>query len=197
MRIEVYQATNAMDVPEKVFWTFDGLDDRYIAAFENYPDAVKIVVVAWGTTGEVDGEPLAVLVATAGHIITGFVDSDFDAEIDPEEYLADFGEPLEPGDLIEHNEPDPTKRARALLARLRAVRPTDWLLVHDADFVDSWVMLGFKVVPPPADVPSDDAVNVLVWGTPPEDVYAVFRARKLSWDRNVHRGFRPEEPLVP
>jgi hypothetical protein len=65
MRVEVYRATDAVDVPGILFLTFDGLDDRYVAAFYNYPDTVKHVVVAWGTTGAVNG-------ALAGEP-TGFV----------------------------------------------------------------------------------------------------------------------------
>src|SRR5947208_1066365 len=92
MRIEVYRVAEPMDVPEYLFWAIDSLDDRYWAAFVNYPKTEKIVVAAWGTTGEVKGEPLAVLVATTDHIITGYVDTDFDAELDPEDMIDD-GEP--------------------------------------------------------------------------------------------------------
>jgi hypothetical protein len=52
--IEAYHATDFDDVPQIVHLTFEGLDDRYYAAFKNYPDAEKLVVVGWGTTGEVD-----------------------------------------------------------------------------------------------------------------------------------------------
>jgi len=190
MRIEAYRANDFKNVPEKVYVTFDGLDDRYQAAFENYPDSVKYVIVAWATTGEVAGEPIAVLVATAGHIITGFIDTYFEYDVDPDDW-ADNDEPFEP---IDHDEPNDFKRRRALLARLRTVSPTDWLIIHDADEgeVGNWLPHGFAVVDPPPDVPADEAVKVLVWGKPPEDIYALLRARGLSWHRDTHRYSRDE-----
>jgi hypothetical protein len=190
MQIEVYRAADFKDVPEALYVTFDGLDDRYLAAFENYPDSVKYVVAAWATTGELAGEPIAVLVATAGHIITGFVDTYIDYGPDPDEYLADYGELYEP---IDHHEPNDVKRRRALLARLRAVSPTEWLVIHDADEgeVENWRPHGFVEVDPPPDIPADEAVKVLVWGKLPEDIYTLLRARGLFWHRDTHRGFRP------
>src|SRR5215212_988568 len=111
MRIEVYRATDFKDVHPIVYITFDGLDDRYYAAFENYPDTEKLVVVGWATTGEVDGDPIAVLIATAGHIITGYVDTYFDHEIDPDDYIP-IDQDDDPMDIepIHHDEPPPERR---------------------------------------------------------------------------------------
>jgi hypothetical protein len=174
MRIEVYRATDAEDVPGMIIQTFDSLDDHFVAAFYNYPHTVKYVVAAWGTTGAVDGEPLAVLIATAGHIITGYVDTYFDSTTDPE-------------DRIEHDEPNPIQRRAALLARLRKVSKAAWLLIHDADEIDGWIAHGFRGIDPPPDVPADEAVVVLAWGELPEDAEALVRARGLSWRRQAHR----------
>src|SRR6185436_9420301 len=103
MRIEVYRANDFKDVPQIVYVTFDGMDDRYYAAFENYPDAEKLVVVGWATTGEVAGEPIAVLIATAGHIITGYVDTYFELEVEPEAWMLEEEDiDLDP---IAHDEP--------------------------------------------------------------------------------------------
>lgn len=185
MRIEVYRATDAEDVPGVLFVTFDGLDDRYVAAFYNYPNTVKHVVAAWGTTGEVDGEPLAVLIATADHIITGYIDTYFDSDRAPADMIDDR-EP-EPYDPIDHDEPNATRRRAALLARLRQVNKATWLLIHDADEIDGWTKHGFRGVEPPLDVPADEAVVVLAWGDLPEDAEALLRARGLSWRRQAHR----------
>jgi hypothetical protein len=188
MRIEVYRATDFKDVPQIVFVTFDSLDDRYYAAFENYPDAEKLVVVGWATTGEVDGEPMAVLIATPGPIITGYVDTYFDSEIDPANFIPidedDDPTQIEP---IAHDEPPPERRRAALLARLRKVSRTKWLLVHDADEIAGWTEHGFRVVEPPSDVPTDEAVLVLAWGELPEDADALLRARGLAWRLLAHR----------
>jgi hypothetical protein len=166
-------------VPQVVHVTFDGMDDRYLAAFDNYPDAEKLVLVGWGTTGDVAGEPITVLVATAGHIITGYVDDYFDIETEQ-----DPGEP--DADPIEHHEPPPKKRLAALLARLRKVSKTTWLLVHDADDIDTWIEQGFRQLEPPPDVPPDKAAMILAWGDLPEDAHALLHARGLSW-RHAHR----------
>jgi hypothetical protein len=107
---------------------------------EVYP-ATDAVVVAWGTTGAVDGAPLAVLIATAGHIITGYIDTQFDSELESEE-------------RIDHNEPNATRRRAALLARLRQVSKATWLLIHDADEIDGWTTQGFRGVEPPPEVPT-------------------------------------------
>jgi hypothetical protein len=187
MRIEVYRASVFTDVPEIIHLTFDGMDDRYFAAFDNYPESIKYVVIAWGTTGEVAGEPLAVLIATAGHIITGYVDTYFDADMDPQDFMpldADDGPmAIEP---IDHDEPPARRRRAALLARLRQVSKATWLLIHDADEIDSWTEQGFRVVEPPLDVPTDAAVTVLAWGELPEDATALLRARGLSWQLRAH-----------
>jgi hypothetical protein len=188
MRIDVYRASGFKDVPQLVYLTFDGMDDRYLAAFDNYPDTTKYVVTAWGTTGEVDGEPIAVLVATAGHIITGFVDTYFDSEVAPEAWM--LGDDDEDSDPIDHDEPPPARRRAALLARLRQVSKATWLLVHDADAIEGWLPHGFRVVEPPADVPTDEAATVLAWGELPEDAEALLRARGLSWRRQTHRSGR-------
>lgn len=189
MRIRIYRAAEAADVPGPLLTELDGLDDRFLAAFENYPDSVKFVVVAWATTGEVNGEVMSALIATTGHIITGFIDTYFDM-VDLEQGRIDEDDDCSP---VEHDEPNPTKRLAALLARLRAVSPTDWLLVHDADFVDNWIEQGFVVIEPPAEIPTDEAVKVLTWGTLPENVHALLHARGLSWRRTTHRGFTPKD----
>jgi hypothetical protein len=188
MRIEVYRATDFKDVPPIVYVTFDGMDDRYFAAFDNYPDAEKLVVVGWATTGEVDGDPIAVLIATAGHIITGYVDTYFDHEIDPADFIP-IDEDDDPTQIapIDHDEPPPERRRAALLARLRKVSKATWLLVHDADEVEGWTEHGFRVVEPPPDVPADEALLVLAWGELPEDPYALLEARGLSWHLGRHR----------
>jgi hypothetical protein len=185
MEIRVYRARAFDDVPQVAHVTFDGMDDRYYAAFENYPDTEKLVIVGWGTTGEVAGEPLVALVATVGHIITGYIDDYFDVEVEPELWMLEEDDiDLDP---IEHDEPSPARRMAGLLARLRKVSPTQWLLVHDADWVDGWVEQGFRVVAPPPDIPADEALLVLAWGELPEDVYALMRARGLSWHLGRHR----------
>jgi len=189
MRIKVYRATEATDLPAALFAELDGHDDRYLAAFQNYPDSIKFVVVAWATTGEVKGEVISTLIATACHIITGFIDTYFDTEI-LEDGRTDENDDCSP---VDHDEPNSTKRLAALLARLRAISPTDWLLVHDADEVDNWIEQGFVVVDPPAAIPADEAVQVLAWGTLPEDAQALLHARGLSWRRATHRGFTPKD----
>jgi hypothetical protein len=185
MYIEVYRATDAQKhLPSGLFWAMDGEDDRFIAAFNNYPDTLKYVIAAWGTTGEVNGEPIAALVATFGHIITGYVDLlvSEDMPIDPDEWPDD-----DPPLPLEHNEPNVTRRLAALLSRLRKVSHAKWLLVLDADWVESWTAQGFRVIDPPADVPPDEAVLVLAWGKLPEDVYELLAARGLSWYLEEHR----------
>src|SRR6266496_613736 len=132
MRIKVYRATEATDLPAALFAELDGHDDRYLAAFQNYPDSIKFVVVAWATTGEVKGEVISTLVATAGHIITGYIDTYFDME-DPEQGRIDENDDCSP---VDHDEPNPTRRLAALLARLRKISRATWLLVHDADVIE-------------------------------------------------------------
>lgn len=75
----------------------------------------------------------------------------------------------------------------ALIAHLQATYP--WLVVHDADYAEIWTEHGFHVIEPPANVPAEDAVLVLAWGEQLKDVHALMRALRLSWIRNVHRGF--------
>lgn len=166
MYVEVYRVTEADQVPELLFAVADWLDDRYVASFYNYPDSEKIVVCGWGTTGEADGQPMAVLVATAGHIITGYVDLD---------------------EGYDHSEPSPKQRRIALLRRLVKESQTSWLLVHDADEVAGWTEVGFRRVKSPVEVRPKDAVRVLTWGELPESVNALLYARSLSWNRNTHR----------
>lgn len=186
MRIEVYRVSMAQQLPDGLFWALDGEDTRFIAAFEHYPDTLQYVIAAWGTTGdpEVNGQPIAALVATFGHIITGYIDLLIGDEMpfDPDDWT-DEDPPLP----LQHNEPNAKRRLAALLARLRKVSRTKWLLVHDADEAESWLEQGFRLVAPPADVPADEAVLVLSWGKLPEDVYALLRARGLSWGLHGHR----------
>ncbi len=184
MRIEVYRATDVEDVPELLFAELDSLDDRFLAAFYNYPESEKLVIAAWATTGEIKGEVLAALVATTGHIITGYVDTYIDEDVVDEDVVADENEEIVP---IEHDEPNHTQRRRALLARLRQVSKATWLLIHDADEVEGWTEQGFRVIDPPPDVPENQAVRVLAWGSLPEDVYALMRTRGLSWHGGTHR----------
>jgi hypothetical protein len=42
-------------------------------------------------------------------------------------------------------------------------------------------------LPSRGNVPAGEAVNVLVWGELPEDVYALMHARGLEWDLQMHR----------
>jgi hypothetical protein len=83
MEIEVYRVSKPQQVPDGLFWALDGIDTRFIAAFANYPDTLQYVVAAWATTGgsEVNGQPMAALIATFGHIITGYIDTYFEHKI--------------------------------------------------------------------------------------------------------------------
>jgi hypothetical protein len=178
MRIIAYRALHAEDVPPLLFAELDTLNDHFLAAFENYPDSEKIVVAAWATTGEITGEPIGAIVATLGHIITGYIDN---LPSDDPVFDDEFGPPLAP------DEPSETQVRAALLARLRQICKATWLLVHDADEIDGWTAQGFRVVAPPSDVSADEAVQVLAWGELPEDAEALLRARGLSWRRTAHR----------
>jgi hypothetical protein len=51
-----------------------------------------------------------------------------------------------------------------------------WLLVHDADEVESWLEQGFRLVEPLPHVPADEALLVLAWGNLPEDAESLLRA---------------------
>jgi hypothetical protein len=106
MRIEVYRARHACDVLPLLFAELDTLNDHFQAAFVNYPESEKIVVVGWATTGEINGTPIGPLVATRGHIITGYIDN---LPVDDPELDA-FGPPLQ------HDEPNETQIWAALLA---------------------------------------------------------------------------------
>jgi hypothetical protein len=185
MLIEVYRVSKAQQLPDGLFWALNDVDTRFIAAFDNYPDTLQYVIAAWGTTGdpEVNGQPVAALVATFGHIITGYIDLLIDEQmpIDPDDWPDD--DPLLP---LQHNEPKYKRRLAALLARLRKVSRTKWLLVHDADEAESWLEQGFRLVAPPPDIPADEAVVVLAWDELPEDVYALLQARGLTWHRRRH-----------
>jgi hypothetical protein len=186
MRIRTYRAIEPEKLPEGIFWELDGIDDRFYRAFINYPDSTKIVVVAWATTGEVDGQICAALIATTRHIITRYID--FLSALDGEFMTAeDWNDDDEFNVPFEHNEPNAAGRRVALLKRLRRVTKATWLLVHDAHEIDGWTEQGFRVVNPPPEVPVDEAVLVLMWGEPPEDVYALLHARGLLWDLELHR----------
>jgi hypothetical protein len=74
-----------------------------------------------------------------------------------------------------------------LLAALRRLSRARWLLVHDAAECECWLDQGFVLVPPPAAIPAERAVQVLRWGTLPEDVYHLLAARGLEWRCDVHR----------
>lgn len=190
MKIEVYRALDVRDVPEGVFWELDGDDDRYWASFANY-EGGKFVIVARATTGEVDGDIIAALIASRDHIITGYLDplSALDGEfhtndeyvgsIDDDEYA--YNAPYE------HAEPNAAGRRAALLARLRKVSKAPWLIVHDADETEGWIEQGFRVVDPPPDVPADEALLVLAWGELPQTAYYLLEERCLSWNLLVHR----------
>jgi len=142
----------------------------------------KPIIAVLDATGP---EPLAVLIATAGHIIIGYVDTYFDREVEPEDWmLGDDEEPFEP---IAHDEPNDTRRRAALLARLRQINRATWLIVHDAHAIEGWTEQGFRVVEPPASVPAEDAVLVLAWGELPEAAEALLRACGLSWHLGRHR----------
>lgn len=136
MQIRVY-AVNAIDgLPRGVFETFDGLDDRFMAAFSNYPDGEDVlVVVAYDGIGS-HAEPSAALVRRRGGIITGYVDL--------------HGSSLQ--------------RQDRLLRRLMRETGRPYLLVHDADDDGLWTRLGFDVVPPPAELAADQCVRVLARG---------------------------------
>jgi hypothetical protein len=115
-------------------------------------------------------------VSTDDHTITG--DADNLTSDDP--MYDEFGPPFE-------HKPNASQVRAVLLARLRKVSRTKWLLVHDADEAESWLEQGFRVVEPPPDVPADDALLVLAWGELPEDAYALLEARGLSWHLGRHR----------
>lgn len=199
MEIEVYRALDVRDVPERVFWELDGQDDRYWASFANY-EGGKFVIVAWATTGEVDGDIIAALIASRDHIITGYLDplSALDSEfrVDDEDVrgIEDDDDEHAYNAPFEHAEPNAAGRRAALLARLRQVSNAPWLLVHDADEIEGWIEQGFRVVEPPMDVPADEAVLVLAWGELPANVYELLEERYLSWNLKAHRGFTREEP---
>jgi hypothetical protein len=114
MRIEVYHAADWRDVPGGLYVEFDGIDDRCIAAFNKYAEPEMLVVAAWATTGEVAGDPMAALVATKSHIITGYIDTYFDVEPESDDGLFDDmlkeGETFEGFEPLVHDEPD-CKRA--------------------------------------------------------------------------------------
>lgn len=177
MHIDVYRVTGLGDVPERLFSALDMLDDRFLAAFENYPSTEKLVVAGWATTGEIAGEPIGALVATLGHIITGYVDNLPRKTPNDDE----FGPPLE------HDEPTPQRMRAALLARLRNVSNATWLLIHDADEISGWRRHGFRLVKPPTNLPADKALLVLAWGELPEEPAALLQARGLSWHLEQHR----------
>jgi hypothetical protein len=136
------------------------------------------------TTGELKDQVLVAIVATAGHIITGYVDTSIDDEGDLSDLINGEDEEIVP---IQHDEPNDTRRRKALLARLRKVIRAQWLLTHDADEIEGWTEQGFRVIDPPPDVPPDEAVRVLAWGELPEEVYALLRTRGLSWVLDLHR----------
>ena len=46
MEIEVYRVSDARQLPDALFWALDGIDTRFIAAFDNYPDTLQYVIAA-------------------------------------------------------------------------------------------------------------------------------------------------------
>jgi hypothetical protein len=171
MHLTVHRVSAAEQVPDDLFWALDGEDTRFICAFDHYPDTLQYVVAAWAISGEDDlyTEPTAALIATFGHIITGYIDL--------------------------RVKPNHKGRLTGMLKRLRKVSNATWLLVHDADDVECWLEQGFRVVEPP----DEEAVLVLAWGDLPEDASALLRARGLSWNVYEHRGYTRREPgqLLP
>lgn len=163
MHITVHRVSAASQLPEDLFWALDSEDTRFIAAFDNYPDTLQYVITAWAISGEDDIsiEPSAALVATFGHIITGYIDLGI--------------------------KPNHKGRLTGMLNRLRKVSQAEWFLVHDADWPEVWLDQGFREIEPPSDVPEHAAVLVLAWGELPEDVYDLLRARGLSWRLKAHR----------
>lgn len=154
-QIESYRVRKAAEVPQSVLVPFDGLDDHFLAGFDNYPlsgEASYLVLVSWGPE-----LPTAALVV-AGGIITACVDRTYG-----EGHGTAKASVQRIAKLVEH-----------------ARRITDWLIVHDADGT-FWPELGFVAVPPPASSPNPGLVYA--WNIEAEEVYRVFQARNLAWPR--------------
>jgi hypothetical protein len=58
MRLRYYDDMTFDEIPDAILEAFDSFNDVFEAAFLNYPNELSMqLVVAWGTTGDEDGEP--------------------------------------------------------------------------------------------------------------------------------------------
>lgn len=152
------------DLPPDVVHEFDSLDDRFMAAFENYEAQLQRVYVTWS---RYSGRPTAAS-TLAGPIITSLVDG-----------WAWNGD----------NWSNAVRRARAMMEHWLSVSP--FLVVHDADDEEPWVSLGFREVESPAAIVRP--LRVFVYGEPPP-LDEFFRARGLLWGLSEWRFGRPSTP---
>ena len=106
MRITTQVLTSPVSTPTAlaVFEVFDGLNDSYLAAFENYPSPSYQLVTAWS------GQNPAAVAVLVGKVITGYVGNDEVRESTTEkgmrEVLAHLKDTNE--SLIVHDVDDPS-----------------------------------------------------------------------------------------
>jgi len=185
-----------MTTDQEIFVVMDGLDDRFMAAFANYPDKKFVMVTGKCETPGLDDQALAVLVATTSHIITGYVDAGAEYEHPGEDYEpVDEDDDPDDGDYLDEViDGTEEERFRKLLAVLEKGMVWSWLIVHDADEYteDWWIKQGFTSVAPPEGIDPDKAVLVLSRGNLPASPYDILRRERLSWDKDKHRN--PEHP---
>jgi hypothetical protein len=164
MKITSYTVRRAADLPPEVFHEFDSIDTRFIAGFENYQAQLQRVYVTWSR----DGRPTAIS-TLAGSLITSCVDAG----------------PWN-GDNNWNNE---IRRARAMMEHWLSVSP--FLVVHDADYEQPWLELGFRELEPPADAVRP--LRVFAYGEPPP-LEPLFRVYGVSWEHPEWRFKDPEPP---
>lgn len=193
MRLRFYDDVTFDEVPDAIIEAFDSFNDVFEAAFLNYPNELSMqMVVAWGTTGDVDGEPGAVLVITDNHIVTGYVDmvpSEADQR-DIEAWIAAEGadnDDEERERYLGHDEPTVEERLAKMIACYRRKTKAPYLVVHDADDTAEWLKQGFVQATPPKGIAPDDAIEVLIWGELPMGIEAFLAEHGLSWSREQHR----------
>jgi hypothetical protein len=184
MRLRFYDDTTFDEVPEDILDTFDGYSDAFEAAFANYPREESMqLVVAWGTTGDEDGEPGAVLVISKDHIVTGYVDM----VLGEEDALADDEMEEDEEPWPDHQEPSVEERLAKMIAFYRKKTKAPYMVVHDADDTPQWLKQGFVHAAPPKGIVPDDAIEVLTWGELPMGIEAFLVEHGLSWSREQHR----------
>lgn len=154
--IEEYRVRSAAGLPQNVLVPFDGLDDSFLAGFDNYPAASYLVIVDWGRD-----LPNAALVL-AGGLITACIN------------------------LVHEEGRGTAEASQRRIEKLveHARRISDFLIVHDGDD-EFWPELGFVAIPPPASyVEQAKPGLVYAWNIDAEDVYRVLGARKLEWPQS-------------